>query len=209
MDLQVVCDGKTFIPDLTGELKLGSYVWVLSTDLAEPIVGRVSDLWDHSFRITKEDGSKYSTRSNQYFILLESKVSVDDVIISELGEAYDDDRIDADRDTLFTSGTPGSPRAPRPAEQLPTEPTPQERQLEQWTTTRIVFSHSLKKGVPYAIKRRHSQEPLYGLYSGLLDPVTALFRYLNGEHKVTIQQLESGIAEIHEIVEDVENKEEF
>lgn len=206
MDLQVVCDGKTFIPDLTGELKLGSYVWVLSTDLAEPIVGRVSDLWDHSFRITKEDGSKYSARSDQYFILLEPKVSVDDVIIPELGEAYDDDRIDADRDTLFTSGTPESPRAPGPAEQLPTELTPQERQLEKWTTTRIVFADNLKKGVPYAIKHKHSEDILYGLYSGLQDPENALFRYLNGEHKVSIQKLESGMVEIHEIVED---KEEF
>ncbi|UNY48944.1 tail tape measure protein [Bacillus phage SP82G] len=67
-----------------------------------------------------------------------------------------------------------------------------------------VFADNLKKGVPYAIKHKYAEDILYGLYSGLLDPETALFRYLNGEHKVSIHKLESGMVEIHEIVEDKE-----
>lgn len=197
MDLQIKYEGKTFVEDALSKPTSGAYVLYFSEHrLGIPSVGQIDRVDDTGVLFLHD---AVINLDQPYIMLEEYYVSTDDVVIEELEE----DKIDTDlRESL-------SPRAPRPAEQLPTEPTPQERQLEQWTTTRIVFSHSLKKGVPYAIKRRHSQEPLYGLYSGLLDPVTALFRYLNGEHKVTIQQLESGIAEIHEIVEDVENKEEF
>lgn len=204
MDLQIKYNGKTFVADPLGEAKLGAYVLCFSDYCqGHAFVGQVERIDDTGVLFLHDT----VINRDQRYMLLKEDIDVGDLIEEEEEEDLDDVLKELDRpgEPRYTE----SPRAPRPAEQLPTEPTPQERQLEQWTTTRIVFSHSLKKGVPYAIKRRHSQEPLYGLYSGLLDPVTALFRYLNGEHKVTIQQLESGIAEIHEIVEDVENKEEF
>ncbi|UAV84276.1 hypothetical protein phi18_203 [Bacillus phage phi18] len=197
MNLKITHGDKTFVEDILSEPIAGAYVLYFSEyKLGSASVGEI-DRVDDTGVLFLRSGSTVDL--DQPYILLKEYIGVDDAIMQELGEAYDDDRIDADRGT-FTS------RAPRPAEQPPRELTSQERQLEQWTTTQRVFSHDLKKGVPYAIKHKHPEEVFYGLYSGLLNPVTALFRYLSGEYKVSVQQIEAGVVEIHEIVED---KEEF
>ncbi|WIT25935.1 hypothetical protein [Bacillus phage SPO1L1] len=192
MDLQITHNSKTFVMDPLGDAKPGAYVLCFSEyRQGHASIGQIKRVDDTGVLFLQD----VVVGLDQPYILLKEHVDVDDLV-----EEEDDDSLDTDlRESL-------APKAPKPTDQPPRELTSQERQLEQWTTTQRVFSHDLKKGVPYAIKRRHSQEPLYGLYSGLLNPVTALFRYLNGEHKVSISQLESGIAEINQIVED---KEEF
>lgn len=190
MDLKINYNGKTFVEDTLCEPVPGAYILYFSEyRLGSASVGKIDRIDDAGVIFLPD----IVVGLDQPYVLLKEYVEMSK-------DEEGDDSLDTDlRESL-------APRAPKPTDQPPRELTSQERQLEQWTTTQRVFSHDLKKGVPYAIKRRHSQEPLYGLYSGLLNPVTALFRYLNGEHKVSISQLESGIAEINQIVED---KEEF
>ncbi|AGY46884.1 hypothetical protein CampHawk_207 [Bacillus phage CampHawk] len=192
MDLQITHNGKTFVMDPLGDAKPGAYVLYLSEyRQGHASVGQIKRVDDTGVLFLQD----VVVGLDQPYILLKEHVDVDDLI-----EEEDDDSLDTDlRESL-------APRAPKPTDQPPRELTSQERQLEQWTTMTRVFSHDLKKGVPYAIKHKHPEEVFYGLYSGLLNPVTALFRYLSGEYKVSIQQLEAGVVEIHEIVED---KEEF
>ncbi|WIT26737.1 hypothetical protein [Bacillus phage SPO1L5] len=196
MGLQITHNDKTFVMDPLGDAKPGAYVLYFSEyRQGHASVGQIKRVDDTGVLFLQD----VVVGLDQPYILLKEHVDVDDLI-----EEEDDDSLDTDlRESL-------APRAPKPTDQPPKELTSQERQLEQWTTTRVVtrvvFSHSLKKGVPYAIKHKHPEEVFYALYSGLLDPETALFRYLSGEYKVSVQQIEAGVVEIHEIVED---KEEF
>lgn len=198
MSFHITHKDKTFVIDPLGDAKPGTYVLYFSEyRRGDASIGKIEEVDDAGVLFLPNA----IVGLDQPYILLKEDVDVDDVTTSELREAYDDDRIDAHRGAFFTSG---SPKSPKPSDQPPKELTSQERQLEQWTTMTRVFTDNLKKGVPYAIKHKHSEDILYGLYSGLCDPKTALFRYLNGEHKVSTHRLESGMIEIHEIVEDEE-----
>lgn len=195
MDLQIKYEGKTFVEDALSKPTSGAYVLYFSEHrLGIPSVGQIDRVDDTGVLFLHD---AVINLDQPYIMLEEYYVSTDDVVIEELEE-----EVEMDADLCESL----APEAPKPMDQPPRELTSQERQLEQWTTTTRVFADNLKKGVPYAIKHRHAEDILYGLYSGLLDPKTALFQYLNGEHKVSIQKLESGIVEINQIVED---KEEF
>ena len=195
MSFHITHKDKTFVIDPFGDAKPGAYVLYFSEyRRGDAYIGKIESVNDAGVLFLPNG----IVGLDQPYILLKECVDVDDVTTSELGEAYDGDRIDAHRDTLFTSGTPESPK---PVDQSPRELTSQERQLERWTTMTRVFTDNLKKGVPYAIKHKNSEDILYGLYSRLLDPETALFRYLNGELKVSVHKLESGMVEIQEVVE--------
>ncbi|QMV48311.1 hypothetical protein Goe9_c02050 [Bacillus phage vB_BsuM-Goe9] len=194
MDLKINYNGKTFVEDTLCEPVPGAYILYFSEyRLGSASVGKIDRIDDAGVIFLPD----VVVGLDQPYVLLKEYVEMSE-------DEEDDDSLDTDlRESL-------APRAPKPTDQPPKELTSQERQLEQWTTTRVVtrvvFSHSLKKGVPYAIKHKHPEEVFYALYSGLLDPETALFRYLSGEYKVSVQQIEAGVVEIHEIVED---KEEF
>ncbi|APZ82246.1 hypothetical protein Goe2_c20800 [Bacillus phage vB_BsuM-Goe2] len=190
MDVQITYDGKTFVEDTLCEPVPGAYILYFSEyRLGSASVGKIERVDDT--RIFLQD---IVVGLAQPYILLKEYVDVGDEIVEE----EDDNSLCTDP---YESPAPEKPDS---MEELPVELTPQERQLEKWTTTRIVFADNLKKGVPYAIKHKHPEEVFYGLYSGLLNPVTALFRYLSGEYKVSVQQIEAGVVEIHEIVEDKE-----
>ncbi|WCS68649.1 hypothetical protein Goe19_02010 [Bacillus phage vB_BsuM-Goe19] len=190
MDLQITHNDKTFVMDPLGDAKPGAYVLYFSEyRQGHASVGQIKRVDDTGVLFLQD----VVVGLDQPYILLKEHVEMSE-------DEEDDDSLDTDlRESL-------APRAPKPTDQPPRELTSQERQLEQWTTMTRVFADNLKKGVPYAIKHKHSEDILYGLYSGLLDPETALFRYLNGEHKVSIHKLESGMVKINQIVED---KEEF
>lgn len=183
MSVQIKHGNKTFVVDPSGDVKEGSYVlYLYEYRLGEVEVGRVSEVANDGRLYL--DGPGVIVTLDQPFILLK-----------EIVEEDEDDRIDAEfrNDPLL-----------RKLENTTEKLTPEETQLAQWTTTTRVFSHDLKKGIPYAIKHKNSGNILYGLYSGLLNPVTALFRHLNGESKISIEQLKSGLIEIYEVVEDGE-----
>lgn len=183
MSVQIKHGNKTFVVDPSGDVKEGSYVlYLYEYRLGEVEMGRVSEVANDGRLYL--DGPGVIVTLDQPFILLK-----------EIVEEDEDDRIDAEfrNDPLL-----------RKLESTTEKLTPEETQLAQWTTTTRVFSHDLKKGIPYAIKHKDSGNISYGLYSGLLNPVTALFRHLNGESKISIEQLNSGLIEINEIVEDKE-----
>ncbi|UNY48943.1 hypothetical protein sp82g_6 [Bacillus phage SP82G] len=116
MDLQITHNGKTFVMDPLGDAKPGAYVLYFSEyRQGHASVGQIKRVDDTGVLFLQD----VVVGLDQPYILLKEYVGVDDVIISELREAYDDDRIDADRDTFFTSGTPESPRAPKPTDQPP------------------------------------------------------------------------------------------
>ncbi|WCS68424.1 hypothetical protein Goe16_02000 [Bacillus phage vB_BsuM-Goe16] len=189
MPVEIKHGNKTFVVDPSGDVKEGSYVlYLCEYRLGEADVGRVSEVANDGRLYL--DGPGVIVTLDQPFILLKEVVEE-----GEEEEEYEDDRIDAEfRDDPLL----------RKLENTTEKLTPEETQLAQWTTTTRVFSHDLKKGIPYAIKHKDLGNISYGLYSGLLNPVTALFRHLNGESKISIEQLKSGLIEIYEVVEDEE-----
>lgn len=184
MDLQIVYDGKTFVEDLLNDVRPGAYVLYFS----EYRQGQAS-----VGQIERVDGTGVLFLHDAVIKLCQPFILLKEVVEEE--DEDKDDRIDAEfrNDPLL-----------RKLENTTEKLTPEETQLAQWTTTTRVFSHDLKEGVPYAIRHKNSGNVSYGLYSGLLNPVTALFRLLNGEHKISIEQLKSGLIEIHEVIEDKE-----